>query len=119
MTVEVTWIRGLRVPSPATLTKHGLTPELWLRLAEAQDFECFICTKTPRSGILHIDHQHVPRYYKKPPEKRRLFIRGLICQFCNRFVLARTMTTPKALRIVRYLRRYEAGNVAVILEEAS
>lgn len=110
MTIRSTdteWVEGIRVPTETTLKKYGLTVSTWLDLAALEGFTCAICEKKPKSGVLHIEHEHARRWKKMPPEQRVLFIRGLVCQFCNRFVLARTITLRKARRIVWYLERYE------------
>lgn len=108
---DVEWIEGIRVPLPETLRSHGHTHSTWLEIAIRQDFRCAICGKKPDSGILHIDHQHVRGYKKMPSERRRQYTRGLVCQFDNRFVLARTITVKKARTILDYLLTYEARRV--------
>ena len=118
-------MNGLRVPLKSTLAKYGLTEDDWLKLAHGQGFSCAVCRKVPESGILHVHHNHVKGWAQKknragrvvettaewnrrfPPSKRRLYVVGLVCQFCNRFVLARTMTLRKAKNIVTMMERPE------------
>lgn len=106
MTREVVWAGQIRVPTPATLKKYGYTEEEWRAMLIEQGGVCAICEKAPQSGILHFDHEHVRGWKKMPPEKRKLYVRALICQFCNRFVMARTMTLAKARNIVAVLEAY-------------
>lgn len=108
-TPEVEWIEGIRVPTLATLKKHGHTRETWLEWAKRQDFRCALesCRSKPDSGILHIDHYHVRGYAKMPPEKRRLYTRGLLCQFCNRRILTRFHTLERTKAVLSYLLDFE------------
>jgi len=41
-----------------------------------------------------------------PPEKRKIYVRGLVCFFCNRYYLAKAINQDKARNIVRYLDNY-------------
>jgi hypothetical protein len=118
MPAEVEVVEGIQVPSVATLKQYGLTRDEWVaRLAE-QGYVCPICDKKPvctskrckttePHGHMHTEHQHVAGWKKMPPEKRKKYVRGIVCQFCNRFVLARTITLKKARAIVRYLKAYK------------
>ena len=108
---DVEWIQGIRVPSDATLKKYfyGDPDERrrkWKKILVRQGYVCAICGGKPNTGILHIEHEHVRGWKKFPAEVRQRYVRGLVCQFCNRFVLARTMTLKKARAIVAYLEAY-------------
>jgi hypothetical protein len=110
---EVEWVGKVRVPSKETRRKYfagdpDMTRVKWGYVLHRQDGVCAICGGVPKSGILHIEHEHVRGWSRMAREDREKYIRGLVCQFCNRFVLARTMTLRKAKAIVRYLRAYEA-----------
>lgn len=55
------------------LTRHGLRPEDYGELFDAQHGKCAICKRPPRDGeFLHIDHDH---------ETGK--VRGLLCRNCN------------------------------------
>lgn len=55
------------------LTRHGLRPEDYGALFDAQDGRCAICREEPAEDqFLHIDHDH---------ETGR--VRGLLCPPCN------------------------------------
>ncbi len=96
-----------KVPSDKTLAKYGLSFAKWDRIATAQNDVCAVCKKLPNSGRLVIDHEHAPKWSKMPPEKRRLYVRGLLCYFCNRYFLARGATVQKMLDAAEYLKQYQ------------
>lgn len=74
-----------------------------------------MCHRQPSSGRLVIDHEHVFGWKRMPPEERRLYVRGLLCFFCNHYYLARGLTVDKAENVVRYLKRYaEKSPTAVV-----
>ena len=94
-------------PKPTTLRKYGLTVDEWLAILERQGGVCAICNRVPKSGRWVTDHEHVKRYKKLPAEKRKLYLRGVICPFCNSHCVGRFMTLPKARNVVEYLEAYE------------
>lgn len=109
----------LRAPSEITLRRYGITQQEWLDMVADQDGKCPICKKpietteviTKKGEVYvrsyktnaHIDHRHVPKWKKLPPEERRKHVRGILCQFCNRFYMCKAMTIEKARNIVAYL----------------
>ena len=99
---------SLKVPSATTLKKYGLTADDWQALAEKQAGACFVCQKVPSSGRLCVDHEHVRAYKKLPPEVRKLYVRGLLCFFCNLHYCGRAITVKKSLRVTEYLQAYAA-----------
>ena len=96
-----------RQPSKATLKRYGLTLEDWTGMMKAQAWVCAICKKIPASGGLTIDHEHVYRWRYKPPERRKLYVRGVVCSYCNRVVLRKGMTVDKLKAAIKYLEAYE------------
>jgi Recombination endonuclease VII len=98
----------VKVPSAATLKKYGLTAEEWLKILADQNNVCFICQKYPSTGRLCVDHYHVPKWKSLPPEQRKLWIRGILCWFCNHSYVGRAITVQKAERVVQYLKEFEA-----------
>jgi hypothetical protein len=88
------FFHGVRVPSLATLTKHGITESEWRDIAIAQGFKCGIHGGLPKSGILHIDHDH---------KTGRL--RGLLCWLCNKFLLIQGVTPTKLRSAADYIER--------------
>jgi len=111
-------INQLRVPSAATLKKYGLSVEQWNAIADAQGRVCFVCHQVPKSGILHIDHDHQKGWKKKPPEERRLAVRGLLCFRCNTTYVGRSITVERSENVTKYLKRFEAGEVSLVPTEA-
>ena len=97
----------LKVPSETTLKKYGLTAEDWLAIAAEQGNVCFVCEKEPSTGRLNVDHSHEKGWKKKSPEERKLCVRGLLCYFCNLFLVGRGVTVKKSKRVTEYLERYE------------
>lgn len=99
-------VQRIRVPTKATLTKYGLTAEEWRKILRGQGDVCAICKKFPDSGKLMTDHEHVAGFRKMPPELRRMYVRGVICNFCNLFIVRKQMTLSRAIAAVAYLRAY-------------
>jgi hypothetical protein len=95
-----------RLPRPETLAKYGLTGKEWRKILRAQGGVCPICRKFPPSGRLVTDHEHVAGWRSFPPERRKLFVRGITCWTCNRYFLSRGMTEERALHLNQYLRSY-------------
>lgn len=96
------------IPRQVTMDKYGYDEALYLEKLEKQNYKCPICGKTPSTGKFVIDHEHVKNYKKLPPELRRKHVRGILCYFCNRFYMAKAMTTEKAKNVIEYLGRYQA-----------
>lgn len=95
-------------PTEPTLRKYGMTAAEWRQRLADQGGVCPICEKTPPSGRLVIDHEHVRGWKGMPPEQRRLYVRGLLCWTCNHYALARGMTVRRAANVARYLETYQA-----------
>lgn len=102
----------LRVPTKATLKRYGLTTEAWEAMAAEQGFACYVCEKVPPSGRLCVDHEHAKGWKKLPPERRREYVRGLLCWTCNHYYVGRSITPRKARRVVEYLEAFEARRPA-------
>jgi len=98
----------IRPPRQETLDKYGLSMEEWKALWESQGKRCPICGKFPKTGSpceFNIDHKHFPRFHQMAPELRKKFVRGILCQWCNRSYMAKAMTIAKAHNIITYLQR--------------
>jgi hypothetical protein len=98
----------LITPTKQTLKRYGLSLEEWQAMADEQNHACYVCCVPPKKGRLCIDHQHVRGWKKMPPEKRKLYVRGLLCFLCNTQYLGRGITIAKAHKIVEYLERFNA-----------
>ncbi len=77
-------------------------------MLERQGGVCAICKKEPPNGRLCTDHDHVKKWKKMPPEKRKLYVRGLLCAYCNLRLLRKGWTLEKLERAVDYVKQYEA-----------
>lgn len=95
-------------PSQKTLDKYGLTEAEWLAILERQGGVCAICKRVPETGRLNTDHEHVKGWKKMPPEKRKQFVRGAVCYWCNRSFLGRGITIEKSRNVTAYLEQYQA-----------
>lgn len=100
--------RPIQVPSKVTLRKYGLDAQAWLAILEAQGWTCAICKKVPKTGRFVTDHHHAKGWKKMKPEKRRLYVRGLTCWWCNKNYIGRSISVEKASNVVLYLRAFQA-----------
>lgn len=98
---------SLKIPKKQTLDKYGLSESEWREIALRQGDVCAVCGKLPSSGRLNVDHQHVPKYSKLPPETRKRFVRGLLCYWCNYHVMAHGISIRKLRNALDYLINYE------------
>lgn len=100
----------MKIPSAPTLRKYGLSEEEWIKLYNKYGGRCHVCLRKPKNPTraMHIDHEHVLNWKELPPEKRKLYIRGLSCYACNRFRLTRGTNKKTAKNLLRYLERYES-----------
>lgn len=113
----------VKTPRPATLTKYGLVEADWHRLCAACNYTCVVCGKPFEDRPLVIDHEHVKGFKARKkrkakqgghtikvrvmtPAERRKYVRGVIHNYCNRFVRS-WLTLPRARAIVAYLEEYE------------
>jgi hypothetical protein len=109
-------------PTKSTLTKYGFgqgpaalseDPALdWLFLLADQGGVCPICEKLPTPGKstglirMVVDHEHVRGWKLMEPGRRRQYVRGLTCWFCNSTYLGRSINIFKASNVVAYLTAY-------------
>jgi DNA-directed RNA polymerase subunit RPC12/RpoP len=95
----------MKYPSPATLAKYGLSEFDYRMMYEAQGGVCAICQKE-KDKALFVDHEHVKGWVKLPPEQRKTYVRGLVCNYCNYRLLFNGMNLDKARNLVKYLEDY-------------
>jgi hypothetical protein len=67
----------------------------------------------PKSGRLNVDHFHTKGWKNMAPARRKLYVRGLVCYFCNRFFLARGATPEKLRNGAAYLEEWASRRPAV------
>lgn len=134
MTTPLTLPVVLKAPAPKTLGKYGLTEADWRGLCAACDYTCVVCGKPFDDRPLVVDHEHVKgfkatkkrkakekrkgaterhtiRVRVMPQAERRKYVRGVIHNYCNRFVRS-WLTLPRARAIVKYLEAYERTRAA-------
>lgn len=99
----------IRLPTKATLRKYGLSQDDFVHLWERQQGQCPICHRLFDEKVRAvIDHLHAPRWKKMPPDKRKRYVRGLLCLYDNRRMLPKGMTLQRARNIVLYLEKFES-----------
>ena len=98
----------MKLPSSVTLKKYGLTEQEWIKLYNKFDGCCHVCLQPFLDGRrVYTEHEHVKGWKKMPPEKKKLYVRGLAHFICNNRILTRGVT-PKMLRnAADYLEMYE------------
>ena len=107
MSKAITSSQGVLLPPSAkTLAKYGLTLRNWLVMAAGRGGVCAICGGLPKSGRLHIDHEHVKGWKRMAPSERAKYVRGLCCFRCNSQFLRRGLTLTLAKKVVDYLFTY-------------
>lgn len=102
---------GFVCPTPATLKKYGLTAKDWQKILAAQGNMCGACGSVPTTKRLNIDHEHVRGWKKMEPERRKEYVRGLLCLLCNRYRLGKGATVENLRGAADYLQRYESRKI--------
>lgn len=98
----------VKLPTPATLRKYGLTESDYVSLWDEQGGCCPLCGRAFSDEVRPvIDHLHVRLWKRMPSDKRKKFVRGLLCIYDNRRMLPKGMTLEKAERVVAYLKRFK------------
>lgn len=100
-------IEGVKLPTLTTLAGYGLTLDDWLVILVRQGYRCGVCKKKPKSGRLFTDHEHVRGWKRLPPAERALYVRGLACYVCNRFVLNYRINAKLLRQAATYLDAYD------------
>lgn len=59
--------------------KYGITEAVYAVMLAKYNGTCWICTRKPKKGALNVDHDHKTGQ-----------VRGLLCYFCNKFVIGRS-----------------------------
>lgn len=84
-----------------------MTKAEWRDLFASQQGCCAICRRKPHEARMCIDHEHVPGWRKMPPEQRKIYVRGILCFYCNYRRVGRGINLEVARRMVQYLENYE------------
>ena len=72
---------------------YGITAAQYAAMLRMQWNRCAICGKKPTNRRLHVDHDH-----------RSSVVRGLLCFYCNKFIVARH-SVDTARKLLAYLDR--------------
>lgn len=96
---------GIKDPSARVMEKYGVDIAWWRERISAQKGLCPICNGTRERMV--IDHEHAKGWKKMPAEKRRAYVRGIVCWFCNLYYLCRGMTVQRAVNTVEYMREFQ------------
>ena len=91
--------------TPKTLKKYGMTWDDYHQMVLLQKGCCPLCRKPLVSPV--IDHEHVSKWSRMNPERRRQYVRGVVDRYCNKFLLGRAVTLEKACNVADYLLAYE------------
>lgn len=85
-----------------SMEKYGLVPEQYYQLLRYQDYRCAICRthKNRFKKRLAVDHDHVTGK-----------VRGLLCYYCNRYVVGRHRRPELLAAAAEYLRNPPAFTV--------
>ncbi len=95
----------MKTPTNPTLKKYGLSAAEWTALYNSQKGICPICKRAMIKPV--VDHLHVRNWKNMSPEKRKKYVRGLCCNYCNRRRLAKGMNLEIARNIVIYFEEFE------------
>lgn len=58
--------------------KYGITEQIYFAMCALTCGKCWICARPPKEKALNVDHDHKTGQ-----------VRGLLCYFCNKFVIGR------------------------------
>lgn len=93
----------MKLPGKYTLRKYGISESEWVTLYG--NGICPICERPLEHPV--VDHLHIRNWKKLKPERRKKYIRGMPCNYCNRRRLAKGMNLKIARNIVKYLEKFE------------
>jgi recombination endonuclease VII len=106
----IVFIEGRRVeihePTPVTLKKYGLALNDWKEIVSSQGYRCPICLRVLEKHT-NIDHFHVQNYRYMKSDKKKLYVRGVTCWYCNKNMLPKGINVDNARRVVDYLTAFE------------
>lgn len=93
-------------PRDETLKRYGLSRDDFDGILTAQGGVCAICQGLP-NGRWNIDHEHVRGWAKMTPNRRKMYVRGILCWRCNRYYAGPGITISRAQSMMTYLLDYE------------
>jgi hypothetical protein len=87
------------------LARFGLDEKSYAELLASQSGRCRVCGERPRGKRLCVDHKHIPGYAQMKLEVRRSYVRGLLCDRCNRMIGLFDDSAELLNAAIAYLRR--------------
>lgn len=110
--------RRLHCSDPCTLMfnnwkrTYGLDAEDYWGTLRKQEGTCAICKESsgPDDRTLAVDHEHVDGYEDMSSEEKKKYFRGLLCNTCNRWRVAKN-DLETARSVVQYLETYSSQRV--------
>lgn len=71
-----------------------------------QEYKCPVCGNLLAKRT-NIDHAHVKGWAKMPSEERKLYVRGILDFFCNKYYMGKAITIQKSKNVTKYLQEFE------------
>lgn len=72
--------------------RYGLTADEYQMMLNKSGNTCYICGRPPKTRSLNIDHNH-----------KTGLVRGLLCLYCNRYLIGRVTNPDVFLKAAEYL----------------
>lgn len=90
---------------------YGISQRQFLMMLDAQKDCCATCLQHFGVKRINVDHEHIKGFKKFPPELKAIYVRGLCCYKCNRFLLGaadkyKNCQVDVLIRTVIYLSEY-------------
>ena len=83
---------------------YGITLDTYNYMYKTQKGKCLFCDR--KYKVLNVDHRHVLKYKKLPPEEKAKEVRGLLCLRCNKFTLGGLEIHKNARQILEKMIAY-------------
>jgi hypothetical protein len=96
----------IKLPTPTTLKKYGLSAEEYCQIYTEQGGLCPIC-QNPLDKRTNIDHFHIKGWKRMPAEQKKKYVRGILCWTCNRLIVGRGVNLIRLRAATLYLERFE------------
>jgi len=93
-------------PAAGTLDKYGFSSDDFWALWKAQGEACGVCHEDVHPRYV-IDHEHVAGWKNMEPDRRKLYVRGIVGIAENHWLLTRYMNAARAKLVASYLVKYE------------
>jgi Recombination endonuclease VII len=102
---------------------YGITKEEYDLMFKNQNYSCEICkSPTPGRKGWCMDHRHTINFKKLKPKKKKTFVRGILCQYCNSILGLCKENKDILVSCIKYLTEFDklgSGGYSKSVEEAS